>query len=132
MAASRGNRRSRDGRLRSSRPGPSEMSLSVNGQTGIDPIFRAWVAEVAPKLCAPGHGRTWERFVALGEAAGRDLALGRLGEGHADAMAILGEAACAPVGDGPYGVWAARGATGEVKATPTGDGWRLDGRKGFC
>jgi alkylation response protein AidB-like acyl-CoA dehydrogenase len=95
-------------------------------------MFHAWVAEVAPKLCAPGRGRTWERFVALGEAAGRDLALGRLGEGHADAIAILSEAACARVGAGPYGVWAARGATGEVKATPTADGWRLDGRKGFC
>jgi hypothetical protein len=103
----------------------------VNGQTGIDAAFRAWVAETAPKLCSPGQGSTWERFVALGHAAGLDLALGRLAEGHADAIAILGEAARAPLG-GPYGVWAARGATGEVTATPAVDGWRLDGRKGFC
>jgi hypothetical protein len=101
-------------------------------EASVEAMFRTWVAEDAPKLSSPGEGNTWGRFVTLAEAAALDLALGRLVEGHADAISILGEAAHPPVGAGPYGVWAARGSTGDVTATPTAHGWRLDGRKGFC
>ena len=42
-------------------------------------------------LPAPGGGRTRQRWAALAELAGEDLSLARLGEGHADAVAILAE-----------------------------------------
>jgi len=98
----------------------------------VEPTFRRWVAEAAPALCLPGQGWTWERFAVLAHAAGQDLALGRLAEGHADAVAILDEAGRRPATPGPYGVWAARARGGDLTATPTGTGWRLDGQKGFC
>ncbi len=59
--------------------------------------------------------------------------MARLGEGHADALAILDEAGHRDRDpDVSYGVWAARTATGGVTATPVGDGWQLSGRKPFC
>jgi alkylation response protein AidB-like acyl-CoA dehydrogenase len=100
--------------------------------SSVDAAFRDWVAEQAPALRRPGVGSTWERFLALADVSGIDLALGRLSEGHADAIAILEEAGCSPVVPGPYGVWAARSAQGDLTATPVGTGWRIDGHKGFC
>jgi alkylation response protein AidB-like acyl-CoA dehydrogenase len=94
--------------------------------------FHDWVAESAPRLRRPGVGATWERFEALADAAGVDLALGRLAEGHSDAIAILEEVGRGPVSPGPYGVWAARSSQDDLVATPTAEGWRIDGQKSFC
>ena len=105
--------------------------LEIPGQS-VEEMFGAWAEEVGPRIPFPGTGRTWERLVTLADVAGFDLSLGRLAEGHADALAILEEAGRSQVSGGPYGVWAARGSTGEVTATPTADGWCLEGRKGFC
>jgi alkylation response protein AidB-like acyl-CoA dehydrogenase len=81
----------------------------------------------------PGSGRTQGRFAALATWAERDLSLGRLAEGHIDALAILAEAGTSPVAPGAtYGVWAARSGERRTTARFVGDGWRLAGEKPFC
>ena len=85
------------------------------------------------RLPLPGHGDTWERFEILTSLGEEDLSLARLGEGHADALAILQESDCGIHHPGSsYGVWAARTVTGGVTAAPVPGGWRLTGRKPFC
>ena len=92
--------------------------------------------ELLPALArtpVPGAGDTWERFEIFASLAEEDLSLARLGEGHADALAILDDAGRGwhhP--DASYGVWAARSGTGGVTATPVSGGWKLAGRKAFC
>jgi len=77
----------------------------------------------------PGSGRTADRFATLAEVAAADLSLGRLFEGHADAVAILAEAG-RDVTDGLWGVWAAEPASLQAKLDR--QGWRLHGRKPWC
>jgi alkylation response protein AidB-like acyl-CoA dehydrogenase len=94
--------------------------------------LRSWGETDAAALPLPGGGATWSRFVALAALAEEDLALGRLGEGHADARAILAEAG-RRAGDGDlYGVWAARSAGADVDAVAGRHAWCLKGRKEFC
>jgi hypothetical protein len=92
--------------------------------------------EVVPafdRIPLPGHGDTWERFEILASLAEEDLSLARLGEGHADALAILRESGRDIRHPGSaYGVWAARSGSGGVTATPVTGGWQLAGRKPFC
>jgi alkylation response protein AidB-like acyl-CoA dehydrogenase len=90
-----------------------------------------WVA-TGPDLPLPAGGRTHERFCRLAGVAGTDLSLGRVAEGHADALAILAEAGRAADPGAAYGVWAARSSAGDLAATPTPHGWRITGRKDFC
>jgi alkylation response protein AidB-like acyl-CoA dehydrogenase len=88
--------------------------------------------EVA-QLPLPGQGDTWTRFDALSRWAAQDLSLGRLVEGHADALAVLAEAGREPAHPGAtYGVWAARSASGGTTARLDSDGWHLAGQKPFC
>ncbi|WP_370963155.1 acyl-CoA dehydrogenase family protein [Amycolatopsis sp. cg9] len=64
-------------------------------------------------LPLPGASGTAARWAALAAFGRRDLALARLAEGHADAVAILAEAGRSPVPGALYGVWAAKsGGTG--------------------
>jgi hypothetical protein len=42
-------------------------------------------------LPLPGSGSTWRRWAALADLAEKDLSMARLGEGHADAAAVLAE-----------------------------------------
>ncbi|MBE1494620.1 alkylation response protein AidB-like acyl-CoA dehydrogenase [Amycolatopsis lexingtonensis] len=64
-------------------------------------------------LPLPGGSGTAARWAALAAFGRRDLALARLAEGHADAVAILAEAGRSPVPGALYGVWAAKsGGTG--------------------
>jgi alkylation response protein AidB-like acyl-CoA dehydrogenase len=98
--------------------------------THLEDRLASWVTD-ADSLALPGRGRTWKRWMALADAAGEDLALGRLAEGHADALAILAEGDREPT-PGAYGVWAARSSGGDLAATSTSGGWRLDGEKAFC
>jgi alkylation response protein AidB-like acyl-CoA dehydrogenase len=81
----------------------------------------------------PGSGATWERWAAFADLAAEDLSLARLGEGHADAVAILAEL------DGPrpdrgsrWGVWAANPPGPNVTASRRGAAWVLDGVKQYC
>ena len=81
----------------------------------------------------PGSGETWRRFEVLSLWASRDLSVGRLAEGHVDALAILAEAGVGPMNEAAtYGVWAARSREGGTSAKPVSGGWELTGRKEFC
>ncbi|WHM29239.1 acyl-CoA dehydrogenase [Streptomyces sp. BPPL-273] len=81
----------------------------------------------------PGGGATGARFDALREVARDDVAVARLVEGHADAVAILAELRGEPVGDGQYwAVWAAEPPGSGLTATHTAGGWVLDGVKQYC
>ncbi len=57
--------------------------------------------------------------------------MARLGEGHADALAILHEAMHQPPMESRLGVWAA-GPLDGVRATPVDGTWRLDGVRRWC
>jgi alkylation response protein AidB-like acyl-CoA dehydrogenase len=82
-------------------------------------------------LPLPGGGRTAERFLALMALGREDPVLARLGEGHADAVAILAELGGEKAGAGErWGVWAAVPAS--VTAVPAGGGWRLSGDRPWC
>jgi hypothetical protein len=95
--------------------------------------FEHIVMEQAPELPLPGEGRTWERFEALSSWAAKDLSLGRLAEGHVDALAILTEAGLKLSNPrATYGVWAARSGSAVTTARREGDGWRISGQKAFC
>jgi alkylation response protein AidB-like acyl-CoA dehydrogenase len=96
----------------------------------ISPALKKVVRSACP---LPGAGATWQRFVTLASWSGSDLSLGRLAEGHVDAVAILAEAGMQVADpEAIYGVWAARSATGGTTARLGPDGWSLSGRKAFC
>jgi alkylation response protein AidB-like acyl-CoA dehydrogenase len=84
-------------------------------------------------LPSPGSGRTRERWSAFAALAGEDLSLARLGEGHADALAIVAELAgpVLPAGS-RWGVWAANPPGPGLWAEQPGPGWRLHGTKQYC
>ena len=84
-------------------------------------------------LPLPGSGATWERFAAFADLAGEDLSLARLGEGHADAVAILAELGGPPPAPGSrWGVWAANPPGPNVTAERRGGAWVLRGTKQYC
>ncbi|TVZ04721.1 acyl-CoA dehydrogenase [Trebonia kvetii] len=85
-------------------------------------------------LPLPGSGATLERLSALADLAGEDLSLARLGEGHADAIAILAElGGPSPQPGSRWGVWAANPPGPNVTAEPCGGGtWVLRGTKQYC
>jgi alkylation response protein AidB-like acyl-CoA dehydrogenase len=80
----------------------------------------------------PGSGQTWRRFERLADWAAADLSLGRLAEGHFDAIAVLAESGRPVVPGAAYGVWAARTAKGGTIARQDAGGWQLSGQKTFC
>ncbi len=92
----------------------------------------AAACDLARSWPRPGQGQTARRLDLLRSAAERDLALGRLVEAHADAVAITAELAGPRVGPGQqWGVWAA-GPAGSVQARRGGRGWRIEGTKDWC
>ena len=97
---------------------------------------RAFVAAVESgrlDLPLPGSGSTWRRWAALADLAEEDLSLARLGEGHADAVAILAELGGPPPRPGSrWGVWAANPPGANVTATQRGGTWVLRGTKQYC
>jgi alkylation response protein AidB-like acyl-CoA dehydrogenase len=95
--------------------------------------FEEFVSVEGDDLALPGSGSTWDRFIALARWSSVDLSLGRLCEGHADALAILAEADMKPFDvQASYGVWAARGSRSRTIAERVGSGWQLSGSKEFC
>ncbi len=95
--------------------------------------FRAAVDAGRCDLPLPGSGATWERWAALADLAGEDLSLARLGEGHADAVAILAElGGPRPLAGSRWGVWAANPPGPNVTASRQRGGWRLRGVKQYC
>ena len=98
-------------------------------------VVRRLVAGGRLALPLPGQGRTRDRLALLAALGEADLVLGRLGEGHADAVAILAELEPAAVAgaDDLWGVWAADPPDARLTAEPDGRGrWTLDGAKGWC
>ena len=84
-------------------------------------------------LPLPGAGATRDRWAAFAGLAGEDLSLARLGEGHADAVAILAELGAPRVEPGSrWGVWAANPPGPNVTAARRGSGWLLHGVKQYC
>ena len=81
----------------------------------------------------PGSGATWQRWAAFADLAGEDLSLARLGEGHADAIAILAElGGPRPRPGSRWGVWAANPPGPNVTASREGGMWLLHGTKQYC
>jgi alkylation response protein AidB-like acyl-CoA dehydrogenase len=93
--------------------------------------FKEFVRCTAPRLALPGSGDTWRRFTSLAEQASIDLSLGRLSEGHADALAIVAEAGKMPVEGAAYGVWASQSKGAPTFAERVSGGWLLGGTKEF-
>jgi alkylation response protein AidB-like acyl-CoA dehydrogenase len=84
-------------------------------------------------LPLPGSGATRERLAAFADLAGEDLSLARLGEGHADAVAILAElGGPRPRPGSRWGVWAANPPGPNVTASRRGGAWVLRGTKQYC
>lgn len=76
---------------------------------------------------------SWTRLVeGLLRVGVTDIPLGRLVEGHVDALRILGQAGVEPKPAARYGVWASRSAGTGVAATPTSTGYRLNGTIRFA
>jgi alkylation response protein AidB-like acyl-CoA dehydrogenase len=84
-------------------------------------------------LPLPGQGATLRRLRLLTALGRDDLVAARLGEGHADAVAIRAELRDEPAQTPPgerWGVWAA--APSSVRAEHTPGGWRLTGDRPWC
>ncbi|HTZ42979.1 MAG TPA: hypothetical protein VMB79_03890 [Jatrophihabitans sp.] len=84
-------------------------------------------------LPLPGAGATPRRWRRLAEVAAEDLALAKLYESHADALAIQAELAAAPPPAGSsWAVWAAEPPQARLAVRPAADGVTLHGRKAWC
>jgi hypothetical protein len=100
-----------------------------------DPAARlAWLRAHLSSLRhvpSPGSGSSVQRLQALTRLAAIDASLGRLGEGHLDALAILDELG-GWAGDGSWvrAVWAAQPAA--LRARRVGHDWELVGEKMWC
>jgi alkylation response protein AidB-like acyl-CoA dehydrogenase len=95
--------------------------------------FRAAVESGRLDLPLPGSGQTWERWAAFADLGGEDLSLARLGEGHADAVAILAElGGPPPAPDRLWGVWAANPPGPSLEAVKASGSWQLRGTKQYC
>ncbi|MFJ4675950.1 acyl-CoA dehydrogenase [Kitasatospora sp. NPDC088783] len=116
-----------------------EVCATAGHRRTIAEAFTRMAADGELDLPLPGAGRTAERWAALTRWAQQDLSLARLGEGHADAVAILAELGARSSefaldgGAGPrWGVWAAEPPGYRLEARRGSDGWRLSGVKPFC
>ncbi len=96
--------------------------------------FRAAEESGRLRLPLPGSGRTRERWAGFAALAEEDLSLARLGEGHADAVAILAElGGPEPVAGSRWGVWAASPPGPGLHARRgTSGAWTLRGVKQYC
>ena len=75
----------------------------------------------------------WSALVeALLRVGVTDIPLGRLVEGHVDALRILAQAGCEPRPDRQYGVWASRSAGTGLAAVAGPEGLRLNGTVRFA
>jgi hypothetical protein len=97
-------------------------------------LLRELARDGLAALPLPGAGATLARWRALAAVAAHDLALVKLFEGHADALAILAEAGePAPPRDRTFGMWAAESPGARVTFEPAGDGaCTLSGTKAWC
>jgi alkylation response protein AidB-like acyl-CoA dehydrogenase len=110
--------------------------MNTTMDSAADAVCAAFTAAVSSgrlNLPWPGGGRTRERWAGFMDLAEEDLSLARLGEGHADALAILAELGePEPPPGSRWGVWAANPPGPSLHAEQRGDGWRLTGVKQYC
>ncbi|GEP48111.1 acyl-CoA dehydrogenase [Microbacterium saccharophilum] len=113
---------------------------------GVDvPATLAWVARLAPSLPLPGQGATADLWGALADAAALDVGAARILEPHADALAILDQAAASGMDTADlrrtlrvdsrstWGVFAAEGPGTRLVAERREHGaWELSGTKPWC
>ncbi|HJQ01970.1 MAG TPA: hypothetical protein VJ851_10235 [Jatrophihabitans sp.] len=101
-----------------------------------DPVvgrLRELLVSGAGNLPRPGGGNTLGRWRALAAVAAEDLALVKLFEGHADALAIIGElAGPAPAPGSTWATWAAEPPSARVLLRQARGTARLSGRKAWC
>jgi alkylation response protein AidB-like acyl-CoA dehydrogenase len=83
-------------------------------------------------LPLPGWGCTAARHSRLAEIAREDLALARLAEAHAQALAILADAGRSPESGVCYGVWASEVPDRMVRLERRHGSLCLSGSKMFC
>ncbi|MFE9914767.1 acyl-CoA dehydrogenase family protein [Micromonospora sp. NPDC005553] len=115
-----------------SRAGEQLMPTGEHARA-VKAAFRNGVDAGRFDLPLPGSGRTAERFLRLAELGRQDVVLARLGEGHADALAILAELNGTAAAGGrrdAWGVWAA--APTSVTASAKGADWTLTGDRPWC
>ncbi len=75
----------------------------------------------------------WPELVEYLFALGRsDVPLGRLTEGHVDALRILREAGASPTPGAAYGVWASRSRASGIRGRREGATWVLEGTLRFA
>lgn len=94
-----------------------------------------WAERTGCRVPLPGAGETAARWETLATVAARDLVAARVLEPHLDAIAILGESAQpldVDLSGATWGVWAAEGPAGRLRATTSGSLWTLDGVKPWC
>ncbi len=93
----------------------------------------AFLAHTA-ELPLPGRGGTLERWRALADIAGKDLALVKVLEAHFDAQAILADLEATPMAPGElWAVWAAEPPGVSLDFIATADQFgRLAGTKAWC
>lgn len=97
--------------------------------------LRELVSQGHGALPLPGHGQTLLRWRVFARLGAQDLALAKLFESHADALAIQAELGATPQGDGTWGVWCAEPPAHRVHATIDPDDagrLRLTGVKAWC
>lgn len=82
--------------------------MPVRGADAVEKAVRGMLEAGDLRLPKPRGGSTGRRWAALADWGRVDLAVARLAEGHADAVAILAEAGLAAHAGALYGVWAAR------------------------
>ncbi|MFF7244508.1 acyl-CoA dehydrogenase [Embleya sp. NPDC008237] len=116
--------------------GAGAIDGAPDGHTAlVESRFARFATGPGRDLALPGSGATGARWRALAALAEQDLALGRLAEGHADALAIIAEvdpgAARVPPGS-RWGVWAAEPPGSRLTATPRDGTWILDGVRRYC
>ena len=97
--------------------------------------LRSLVQRGFDRLPQPGSGTTLQRWQALAAVSAHDLSLGKLYEGHTDALTILaevdGQAAVGP--HALWGTWAAEAPNGRALISSREDGRvALHGAKCWC
>lgn len=96
-------------------------------------LVRHWLQSGRLDLPLPAAGRTGERWHSLATLAEDDITAARIGEAHADAVAILHELGAKPPRTGElWGVWAAESHDARLTARPAGSDFALDGIKPWC
>jgi hypothetical protein len=113
----------------------SDETFPLSAET-LGNATRRLVAEF-PQLPLPGSGETLARWQFLADVAAHDLALVKIYEAHADALAILSELRYEPPPENEtpniWAVWAARSPHNDLRFTAhTGTQIRLSGTKAWC